>query len=185
MGIEKLYRDDVPMTSEEQSIEEYNKLVDNCKDVKVSNIKIKENSYEKYEVIKEPNVRYFIMNKNKRWRTYSECYNEQLEKVMVANKKDNNKKYTLKILSTEYNSTYESVMDKMASDIADKEWILDTRYGDVIYSITIKLETEKEQIAEIENSIGFNGWININDLCIDNIQEWRFKWFDGIGWVEI
>jgi len=178
MGIEKLYRNDVQMTEEEQSIEEYNESESTKQeDLESSNIKIEgieSNNYKikKYELVKETNIRYFVMNKNKRWTTYSECYNEQLEKVKVINKKDENKKYTIKMFGSEYESTYESAIDKMASDTADKKWILDTKYGNVVYSIIIKPETEKKQISEIENNIGFNGWINVNDLHVDKIQKW-------------
>lgn len=186
MGIEKLYRDDTPQSSESVMIEAYNESKEikeiGCyeKSQGISEIEIKETKSEEdgkleYELLKKPHIKYFFMNKNKRWRTYSDCYNEFLKEVKSEVSEAEGEVYEINFHDSchVWKTTYKTYVDVESSLRSTKEWVLDTEGGYKVYSVEIFPKTEKEQIVKIENHIGFGGWVYDNSLTDIDCLLWK------------
>lgn len=174
MGIEKLYRDDRPMSSREIMSEAYETTVmqnNRSNLVGQPEFKIKEvegeNGEVTFKLVKEPYTKYYLLNHNNVFKTWDDCHNHCFEKVKKHFNEVGENSF-LEEHKEHHSSCYHglSIKEKIsyiAVEVTDKEW--KRNQSDIrIHKVDIIPKKEKQQVTTIENQDGFKSWFNKSDI---------------------
>lgn len=101
----------------------------------------------------ENNIKFYMINKNRKWKSFQDCYAHHLKEMF-----DYHNSYGKDGFLSE--RTDASRIPDRAKWEAEREWNSQNKLcGGVLYGVQLDPEKSEEQIKEIESMEGFVRWV--------------------------